>query len=197
MNTDKPTREESLRRGFGSRDPSGYRKALGRSVMAQLAASAAVVPERRATRWRPEMPAYSREASGDIYPSRFVSLDTTQLGNVKQAGAGQQIYGISQSEPRGFPKPGPSALLGDPRAAAQGDNVFIYGPPAAQVPLAFGGPVKIGDRLKSDQNGMGIKATSLYDECGAIAEEAGPAGYVGLVTLLPPERLHGANPLLA
>jgi hypothetical protein len=155
---------------------------------------AAVPPRRATTRQRPGMPPYSRKATGDIYPSRFLSLDA-QLGRVHQAGAGEQVYGVSQAENRNWPPPNPTNVLpDDPRAAAAGEDVFIYGPPAADVPLCYGANVRIGDRLKSDVNGMAVKAGPL-DEVGAVAQEEGGPGYVGLVTIIPPHKLH--SPVLA
>jgi hypothetical protein len=127
-------------------------------------------------------------ASGDVWPSRFVSLDPDALGQVVQGYAGSRIYGISQAERRGWPHYGPSVLLPETRAAAQGDSVFIYSFPAADVPLCYGARVRIGERLKSDQNGFGIPATTPGEECGAIAQEDGEAGFVGLVTMITPQR---------
>jgi hypothetical protein len=145
-------------------------------------------PLRATTRKRPGMPSYSRMASGDVWPSRFLALDVDNLGQVVQGYAGAQIYGISQAETRNWPPPNPAMLLTDMRAAAANEPLFIFGFPAEKVPICYGATVRIGDRLKSDQNGMAVPATAAGDECGAIAEEAGSAGYVGLCTMITPQR---------
>jgi len=136
-------------------------------------------------RHRDEMPCYTRDASGDVYPCRFVTL--VGDGQVRQSIPGELLYGISQEETRGAPV---RPMLGqnDYRAAADGEPVFIYGPFAADVCLALGGSVKIGQRLTTDAIGRGIVATSGQWVL-AIAEEVGSLGETRKVNVIEPQRM--------
>jgi hypothetical protein len=137
-------------------------------------------------RHRSEMPCYSRMASGDIYPSRFVTLSNV-LGRVRQSLLGDAPYGISQAETRGSPYR-PSLVGIETRAAADGESVFVFGPYAVDVSLVYGGIVAIGDRLTSDSQGRGIKATTGTFYL-AIAQEPGNLGDVRKATTVTPQRL--------
>jgi hypothetical protein len=124
-------------------------------------------------------------ASGDVYPSRFVILSSI-LGRVQQAVLGSVLYGISQAETRGSPYR-PSLAGIETRAAADGESVFVFGPYAADVFLVYGGIVAIGDRLTSDAQGRGIKATTGTFYL-AIAQEPGNLGDLKKVTVVTPQR---------
>lgn len=139
------------------------------------------------TRHRDEMPQYSRVATGDIFPSRFVMLDTSAPGRVKQAISGQLLYGISQAEVRGAPYR-PSLTGIETRAAADGDRLFIFGPNGRDVLLTYGGQIAIGDRLTSDNSGQGVKALSPNDLILAVAQERGAAGMIRKVTIITSQR---------
>jgi hypothetical protein len=118
------------------------------------------------------MPSYTRTANGDIYPMRFVKIDTTTPFRVLQATAGDKIYGISQEGQRRI-----DYVAGtDSRAAAAGEDLNIHGPPAKDVLLMLGGTVTQGDSLKSDAAGMGVVTTTTGDWVGAIAMASGVAG---------------------
>lgn len=113
----------------------------------------------------------SMKASGNISPSRFVKLTTTADGEVTQAGAGEQIYGISQKTTRRTPY----GALDDGYAAIAGENVGVHGI-GEECLLEAGGTVAPGDRLKSDASGKGVATTTNLDEWGAICLQAGTAG---------------------
>jgi hypothetical protein len=138
------------------------------------------------TRHREDMPCYSRSASGDIFPSHFVDL--IAIGQVAQSiGSTTKLYGISQAETRTTPyRP---LLTGiDLRAAVDGEDVFVFGPYAADVLLTYGGTVAINDRLTSDANGRGVKAKTNQFAI-AVAQESGSAGDVKKVTVITPQRM--------
>lgn len=111
-------------------------------------------------------------AGGDIYPSRFVTMDTTDDHQVIQATANSQIQGISQEWTRDAPISGASTL-----AAADQQPLTTYGQ-GDQCLLEYGDTVTRGDRLKADANGKGVPcATSgAVQNCGAIALESGSSG---------------------
>jgi len=139
------------------------------------------------TRYRHGVPSYSRVATGDILPSRFVALDRARDGRVQQAAGGDSPYGISQAELRGAPY-NPSLAATETRAAADGESVFVYGPYAADVPLVYGGLVQIGDWLTSDDLGRGVQA-GAGDWAGAVAQQPGDAGQTKLVTVIAAQRV--------
>jgi hypothetical protein len=130
------------------------------------------------------MPSYTKTANGDIYPMRFVKLDTTAYGRVLQCGAGDQVYGISQEGQRRI-----DYVSAGSQAAIAGEDLNIHGPPAKDVLLMLGGSVTIGDRLKSDAAGMGVVTTTPQDEVGAIAQATGVSGQAIPVEVQAPNRL--------
>ena len=117
------------------------------------------------------MPSFTKVAGGNLKPSRFTHLSTTN-GQVTQATAGQQIYGISGPEVRRPPLTG----LDDGYHAIANERALIYGPPEKDVRLCLGGTVTAGDRLKSDNDGCGVTTTTNLDEIGAVAMESGVSG---------------------
>jgi hypothetical protein len=128
------------------------------------------------------MPSYTRTASADIYPMRFVKIDTTTPFHVLQATAGDKIYGISQEGQRRI-----DYVAGtDSRAAAAGEDLNIHGPPEKDVLLMLGGTVTQGDSLKSDASGFGVTTTSTGDWIGAIAMASGVSGQAIPVQTVPP-----------
>jgi hypothetical protein len=118
-------------------------------------------------------PSYSKVAGGNITPSSFVKLDTSNAGQVLLCGAGENPYGISQPGTRNAPFPS----LDDGFAAVITENLMVYGAPAKDVLLRLGaGGALIGSHLKSDASGFGIACTGTTDVYGAIAQEAGASG---------------------
>lgn len=117
-------------------------------------------------------------ASGDINPARFVKI--SGVNTLAQAGANEEVYGISGEGSQEAPVPGASAL-----AATSGNPVnlnVIYGPPCFLE--AGTGGWTAGNKLKSDSNGKGVVAASTgttIQNIGALALTTVAAGERGLV----------------
>lgn len=112
-------------------------------------------------------------ASGDINPCRFVKQDATGPKQAAQAGANEQIIGISQEWFKGAPTPSASTL-----AASAGLPVVVYTDGAVCL-LELGGTVDEGGYIKSDANGKGVASATTgvtKQEQGAKALEAGVSG---------------------
>lgn len=123
------------------------------------------------------MGSYSRVANGNIAPSRFVKLDTSNQGRVLQCGAGERVYGIAQKETHNIALSGGGFTTPDDGYAAVADEMLnIYGPGDPGVLLECGGTVTQGDLLKSDSNGKGVVVASNNDFYGARALEPGTSG---------------------
>lgn len=118
-------------------------------------------------------------ASGNIYPARFVKLNTSAMGQVTQSGAGEKCFGISQEGSYNVPY----LALDDGYAAIANIplEVFVAG---AVCLLTLGGTVTRGDRLKSDASGQGVTTTSTGDEIGAEALASGTSGQMIPVRVL-------------
>jgi hypothetical protein len=129
------------------------------------------------------MPA-SYFASGDIYPSRFVKLDTVD-GKVLQCAAGDLPFGISQEGTRKSPY-----LDATGRAAAAGDQLAVYTLGERAI-LQVNATVTPGTRVKSDLNGMGIPVvTPSTDNYGGFAQLNGTAGKL-IEVLIDPGTMPG------
>lgn len=123
---------------------------------------------------------YSRKANGNIAPSRFVKVDTSGDELVAQAGAGEDIFGISQAGTRRVPY----GALDDGYAAIAGEDLEVFSIGEVCL-LELGGTVTAGARLKADSNGKGVTASSDADYYGAIAEVSGIAGDLIQVKVMP------------
>jgi hypothetical protein len=114
------------------------------------------------------------QANGNIYPSRFVQIDTTAPNKCKQAAANSKIIGVSQV---GTNYPPLSDLTVSAYAAAAGQNVELFG--IGQVcHIEAGDVVTAGDYLKSDSVGRGVPILTTgttLQRYGAIALEAATA----------------------
>lgn len=122
-------------------------------------------------------------ADGNINPSCFVKMSTTQDNRVLQAAANtDKIIGISQvgtRDPQGLS--GASAV-----AAAQGDPIKVYSQGDVCSLVAGSGGWTRGDWLVSDANGNGVTAPTsgvgtIY--VGAIALESAAASAQGRVVV--------------
>jgi len=131
------------------------------------------------------MPSYSRKAGGTIATYTFVMMDTTTEGQVVQATAGAEIYGVSQAGTRRVPYDG----LDDGNAAIAGEDINVFGPPEVGIMLRAGGTVVRGDRLKADATGRGITTVTATDEVGAIAQGSGAVDDLIPVQLIGPMKL--------
>ena len=114
------------------------------------------------------------QASGNIYPSRFVKLDPANNNNVLQSGAGDLIVGVSQEGTNQAPVP----LLSTGYAAESGQNVRVHGLGGFAL-LELGANVTTERRLKADSNGKGtpvVGGAASMENWGAIALETGSSG---------------------
>jgi hypothetical protein len=109
-------------------------------------------------------------AGGNISPSRFITLSTTENATALQAGAGARVIGVATEGAHDAPITGSSAL-----AAADGDY-FRWHPLGDECLLDVAATITAGDVLKSDANGKGVVADTDEDAVGAIALEAGASG---------------------
>jgi hypothetical protein len=127
----------------------------------------------------------SKLAAGNISPSCFVKLLTTAGGDgqVLQATAGDQTFGISQAGSRRAPLSG----WDDGYCAILGENLRVYCTPEDNYCfLVVAGTTAPGDKLKSDANGNGVVTTTANDSIGAVSEENATALQLCRVRLLPP-----------
>jgi len=116
---------------------------------------------------------FSKLPGGNIAPSRFVKLDTSNPGYCLQCGAGEDIWGISSPTTRRM------ALSGwdDGYAGVLGDGAMnVIGPGDDEALLEIAATISAGTRLKSDADGKGVAATSDKDKTGAVALEDGVSG---------------------
>lgn len=121
----------------------------------------------------------SFKASGNVTPSRFVKLSSTD-NVVAQAGAGEAIIGVSQAGTRNAPY----SSLDDGYAAADGEDLEVFGDNEVCW-LELGAAATVGARLKSDANGAGTPVTANNDEWGAVALVAGASGDLIQVEVRP------------
>src|SRR5574341_14624 len=113
-------------------------------------------------------------ANGNIAPSRFIKIDTTNEGRVLQAGAGDRVIGISQAGTRRS-----DYVANDGFAAKVNEPIRYFNEKDEEsIPLELGGTVARGDRVKSDANGKGVTAGTDKDQYGAIAIVSGVSGEI-------------------
>ena len=92
------------------------------------------------------------------YQYTFVKLSGTTFGNVDKSGAGDPCFGICNNQPK----------------AASAAEVAIQGVSQLIVD-GSGTAIAVGDRLKSDASGRGVKSATNLDNYGAVALEASSA----------------------
>jgi hypothetical protein len=119
-------------------------------------------------------PSYSKVAGGNISPSSFVKLDSSNSGQVLQCGSNDVPYGIAQP---GTNSP-PFSTLDSVYAAVITENLLVYGPGAKDVLLQISAACNPGQHLKSDTNGFGTPITASTDNYGAVAQEKGVANQI-------------------
>jgi hypothetical protein len=123
-------------------------------------------------------------ATGDIYPSRFVKLDTVD-GKVLQCVAGDLPFGISQEGTRRSPYMDTTG-----RAAAAGEQLAVY-TLGERAQLQVNATVLPQQRLKPDANGMGVPvAVPSVDAFGGFAQWNGAAGKL-IEVLIDPGTMPG------
>lgn len=125
-------------------------------------------------------------AGGNIRPSRFVTLETTDY-TVTESDSGETPFGISDA----YGKDAPIPSISTEYVAETGEPVPIIGPyekprfgEAALLVLGSGGAT-CADFLKPDNEGAGVTASST-DVAGAIALEDGAAGEAIRVRVIGP-----------
>jgi hypothetical protein len=126
------------------------------------------------------MAIWSKKATGNIAPSRFVKQSVTTDNQVTQAGAGEKVFGISQAGTRRTPY----GALDDGYAAIANEDVQVFGV-AENCLLEISATVAAGDRLKADADGKGTPTVTNLDEYGAIALVAGTTGQLIQVEVRP------------
>lgn len=123
----------------------------------------------------------SLRATGNIYPSRFVKLDTSADSSVAQCGNDGKAFGISAEFKKGAPITNAVAY-----AAESGDDLAVYTEGEICL-LEYGGTVTRGDYLRSDANGKGVAIDTLYNHpqiIGAEALQSGSTGTLGRVKIV-------------
>lgn len=115
-------------------------------------------------------------SGGNIYPNRFVMMDSSEDQQGIQATANAVTVGISGDSTKYPPLTG---LVSNTYHAEDGDPITLRGAEESQTLLELGGTVAAGDYLKSDSNGKGVAiATSgtTPQNVGARALKAGVSG---------------------
>lgn len=140
---------------------------------------------------------YSRTASGDIWPCRFVTLDKTAQGCVRQAGDCDLILGVSGKDTHFTPIFDEFFVVDDGKHAKAGEPCFIYGPggqEGMEILVQVGGQaVFAGDRLKSDADGKAVPAGAT-DDAGAIAISGSLPSDMVRAQLIYPSNACGSEP---
>lgn len=122
-------------------------------------------------------------ANGNIYPSRFVKLDSSGEGYVLQAGAGDTPVGVSQAGTRLPPIEG----YDDGYAAVQNVEAVLVYEATDECWLEVGAAVSNGDLLKPSTDGVAITASSDGNIYGAQAlQDATAANQLIRVKVLSP-----------
>lgn len=132
-------------------------------------------------------------ATGNINPSRFVKIDTTQ----PQGGTGCVIQCTGSDIPVGVSNQGvhnpPLAGLDDGYAAIAGLSIRVYG--AGEICWLQTGTTAFnaGVYLKPDSTGRGTPITSTADVYGATALENSSGDGVSLVRCMVTSPIAGAG----
>jgi hypothetical protein len=130
-------------------------------------------------------------ANGNIYPSRFVQVDTTAANKCVQATANSKIIGVVQAGTN-YPPLNDPAVTVSGYAATAGQTVELFG--IGQVCLIEAGDVITpADFLKSDSVGRGVPILTTgttLQRYGAIALEAATAAgqFIRCYVILGSER---------
>ena len=132
------------------------------------------------------MARFSKKASGNITPYSFVKTYTSADNTVALAGAGEQIFGISQPSTRRTPY----SSLDDGYAAIDGEDLDVFSVGEVCL-LRIAGTITPGTRLKSDASGFAVAVASNNDEYGAVALGSGVSGELIMVQVTP-ESQYGA-----
>lgn len=108
-------------------------------------------------------------AGGYICPSRFVYVSMYAPHHIFQCDNNIPMVGVSHEKVR-------NSVF----AAMGGDDIEVYDEGTGDILLELGGPVKPGNRLRSDAEGRGVAielpGISVAQHYGAIALENGIEG---------------------
>ena len=118
-------------------------------------------------------------AGGNIAPSRFIKLSTSADNTALQAGANEEVFGISSEAGREPPLPSVSTMY-----AAQSGDAFNHYSEGDTCLLEYGDDVTAGAYLKADTDGKGVPIASTGTTLqiyGARALQSGAAGTKGRV----------------
>lgn len=124
-------------------------------------------------------PSGSLMATGDVNPSRFITLTAGADHVCSQSTTGDLPIGISQEYAHYAPYGSNSTL-----AASSAQSIAFYGV-GEYCLLELGGTVANGDPLKPDSSGKGVVGTVGSDKIGARATEAGVSGTLIRVLVQP------------
>lgn len=127
-------------------------------------------------------PQPTRVAKGNIYPCRFVKLDSSNDFGALQCGANDAPIGISHD---GTNLPSVSGLITATYHAVDGQPVRMHGEGDVGL-LELGDTVADNDRLKADADGKGVPIATTgttIQNVGARALQAGAADQKILVQL--------------
>lgn len=109
-------------------------------------------------------------ANGNIYPCRFVTVDTSAANKAVQATANSKILGVSQVGTN-YPPLSDVSVAG--YAAVAGQLFELHGP--GQVcSVESGDAISVGDYLKADNNGKAVPILTIgttLQRYGAVALE--------------------------
>lgn len=114
-------------------------------------------------------------AKGNILPSRFVSLHSTDESSAVQSGDNAEIIGVAQP---GTNKPAISGWVDPTYAAESGQSVLVAGI-GSVVLVEAGANVTPGKFLKSDSQGRAVPVATTgttIQNYGAVALQGGAAG---------------------
>jgi len=114
-------------------------------------------------------------ARGNIYPSRFVRLDTSTEFGAVQAGDNTEIIGVAQA---GTNLPDMTGWVSGTYAAQAGQQVQVAGPDSVCL-VEAGATITPGQFLKSDSVGRAVPIATTgttIQNYGAIALQGGSAG---------------------
>lgn len=129
-------------------------------------------------------------ANGDIYPCRFVKIDTTVTTAprvIQNAANSTASLGVSMEGTKAAPTDGASTLAA---SAGLQLSVHIMGD-MCLLQLGVGGAV-VGDSLTSDADGKGVITTTAGHHVGAIALQSGAADEKIFVLPVSPGQKYGA-----
>lgn len=115
-------------------------------------------------------------ANGNIYPCRFVKIDSTAGKNfsvIQSAAASDKSIGVSQVGTRLAQIEGLTATA---YAASAGDNLRVFGP-GEQCLVECAGTITQGDWVTADADGKAVAITVSGTVChAAFALESGVSG---------------------